>query len=143
VAYKYIIDKPSNCIFVEHTGRFTFEEASVFYVELMQDSGFKPNMNILRDLRAAKFPEDTDYQTVSLQARKVFDVFDRDLERAKIALVAADGHDYKILHQWILAGRLASGDVERRVFRSMEEAKSWLGLAEDHPTTFQDFAAMV
>jgi len=29
------------------------------------------------------------------------------------------------------------------VFRSMEEAKSWLGLAEDHPTTFQDFVAMV
>ncbi len=143
MAYRYIIDKPSNCIFVEHTGRFTFEEASVFYVELMQDSGFKPNMNILRDLRAAKFPDDTDYQMVSLHARKVFDAFDQDLEKAKIALVAADGRDYKILHQWILAGRFSGDDVERRVFRTMEEAKVWLGLAEDHPTTFQDFAAVV
>jgi len=131
MAWNYYIGTELNCVFVTHYGDFSITEAGEQYKTLIIDPKFRSGLNMIRDCRQIRMPDDYDYQTISREAKEVFSNFDQQLGRSKVALVVGNRNDYTIAHQWVVTGRF-SALVERKPFRDMAKAREWLGIPTEY-----------
>ena len=123
MATQYQIDPASGVVFTVFGGAITFEEVVAHAVELRGDPSFHPRFAELLDLREVTFTNLT-FEELELLSRTI-DPFSRAARRA---IVASSDLMYGTSRMYQEA-RGAEGNVQ--VFRTMKEARQWLGLADE------------
>jgi len=123
MATQYQIDAGIGLVFTIFRGAITFEEVVAHAVELRGDPAFHPRFTELLDLREVTFTNLT-FEELELLSRTI-DPFSRAARRA---IVASSDLMYETSRMY-QAARGAEENVQ--VFRTMKEARQWLGLADD------------
>ena len=62
---------------------------------------------------------------------------DDQLGDCRIALVVKNGRDYRKVHQFMVSLRFEKTQVERKAFRDIDQAFSWLGFPENFESQFE------
>jgi hypothetical protein len=102
------------------SGGMTFDDVSSTLKAVYSERDFRPELNVLWDLRGATLTEFS-----SSDVAKVVDVVRGNWTGGKAALVVARDSDFGMARMYELQhDRAASGEV--RVFRDFEEAKDWV-----------------
>lgn len=123
MATQYRIDARTGIVFTIFRGAITFEEVVAHAVELQGDPAFHPRFAELLDLREVTYSNLT-FDELELLSRTI-DPFSRAARRA---IVASSDLMYETSHMY----QQARGAVQTvQVFRMIEEARHWLGLAHD------------
>ena len=123
MATQYRIDRVARLVFTVFRGAITFEEVVTHAVELRGDPAFHAAFAELLDLRDVTYTNLTS-QELELLSRTI-DPFSQSAPRAIVAssdLMYGTSRMYK-------EARNSQDNVQ--VFRTMEEARRWLGLADD------------
>jgi hypothetical protein len=123
MATQYQIDPRTGVVLTIFRGAITFEEVVAHAVELRGDPSFRPRFAELLDLRDVTYTNLT-FEELELLSHTI-DPFSRAARRA---IVASSDLMYGTSRMYQEA-RDAEGNVQ--VFRTMKEARRWLGLAED------------
>ncbi len=132
MAWEFNFDSKLKCAFITYHEKLELYEIALMYEDLFADPEYRDGMNLLFDLSLIKFPKDYTFKTISEEANKVITDVNRRLGAIKLAVVVGNANDYKLFHQWIVSGRLTTGQVERKLFRETENAFAWIGLPEGY-----------
>ena len=132
------IDPDVNCLFVRHYGPFDLGEVLESLEENSSSPLFRRDMNVLRDYRDQTFPSDLTFKLLSGTSKSIMEDFDRKFGKCKAAIVVGDTTSYAKVHQYIVSTRLMVTQIERRLFREIEEAKEWLEIPEDYVVSYPD-----
>lgn len=119
----YKIDVGRRIVFTTMTGVLSFEQVVAHAVALKGDSQFHPSFSELLDLRGVTQSELTSEELVRLA--HTIDPFS---PRARRAIVTGSEPMYGTSRMY---QALREQESNIRVFRRMDEAHSWLGLARD------------
>ena len=131
MSWKTHIDPDLNCVFVQHFGTFALGEPSEQLRVLIEDPDYKVNMNLLRDVSQTYFPDTYDLSYIRRHAAPALVPIDDAIGTGRrVAWVLGNVSDYKVIHQWSVTGRLNYKVIERRPFRDVEKAMSWLGIPD-------------
>ena len=132
MAYEVHIEPSMNCVFIYHIGDFVPGEAARAIVEVAKNPKFRDGMNILRDMRQTKLPQEIDYQFFKSFQSDDLDDAKLAIGIAKLAWVVGNRDDYILVHQVTVKSRLELGSFNRKAFRDIEKAKEWLGIPADY-----------
>ena len=128
MAWKIHIDPDVYCSFIKFYGAFEFEQIIGAAGDMFSHPDYRAGMNILRDSREQHLLADVSFKSLSVEAKKMMELFDDKLGPSKLAIVVGNAQSYAKIHQYIVAGRLSKSPIERKAFRDIEKAKKWLGL---------------
>ncbi len=133
MAYRVHIDGDVNCVFVQHFGTVSSGEITEQLKFLVQDPAFNKNMNLLRDVTQTSLPENYDLEWFRRTSATIMALVDDDLGTGrKVAWVLGNVNDYKVVHQWSIVGRLYTNVMDRRPFRDVTKAMTWIGIPEGY-----------
>jgi hypothetical protein len=59
-----------------------------------------------------------------------------------MALVAGNGQSYAVIHQYVVSYRLEKSPLERKAFRDIEKALSWLDITDAYEIKYPDLDKM-
>ena len=138
MSFSTYIDPDANCLFVRHYGSFDLGEVLESLEENLSNPIFRIDMNVLRDYRDQTFPSDLTFKLLSGTSKSIMEDFDRKFGKCKAAIVVGDTTSYAKVHQYIVSTRLMVTQIERRLFREIEEAKEWLEIPEDYVVSYPD-----
>jgi hypothetical protein len=133
VPYKIKIDRDVNCVFVRHYDTFESGEDLLQLNELLQHPDYEKNLNLLRDVSELSLPEDYDLDFFRKNVNESMSRTEGKLGSGRnVAWVLNNAHDFKIVHQWTAIARLNLQVIERRPFRDIRAARTWLKIPENY-----------
>lgn len=128
VSYTY--DEKENFVYTKASGVLTDEDLREFAKAMVADPRIKPGLRELVDLRAV--------DSVKLSTDSLGFIIHLNLENAEkyrgkmIALVATRELLYGLSKYFEVISHLDNAPFRLEVFRTISEAKEWLGLKEHH-----------
>ncbi len=124
--FTYVIDPDRNLVSIEARGKITHEEALATFDEVVAHPEYRPDMGVLSDHRELETVMSVEFVKAFLRrVQRREDVF----RGARWAFVERGLVRYGMARMTsILSDALG---VELRAFRSMSEARRWLGVEED------------
>jgi hypothetical protein len=126
----YTYDEKENFVYTKASGVLTDEDLREFAKAMVADPRIKPGLRELVDLRAV--------DSVKLSTDSLGFIIHLNLENAEkyrgkmIALVATRELLYGLSKYFEVISHLDNAPFRLEVFRTISEAKEWLGLKEHH-----------
>ncbi len=105
--------------------------------DIADDPLHRGGMDIIHDLSATSYPDDFGGTPIRKAGRERLHEYDQKIGNCRIAWVVGSASDYAKGHRWVVSTRLSSKN-ERRVFRSIGEARQWLGIPEDYEIIYPE-----
>jgi hypothetical protein len=130
VPVSYTYDEKENFVYTKASGVLTDEDLREFAKAMVADPRIKPGLRELVDLRAV--------DSVKLSTDSLGFIIHLNLENAEkyrgkmIALVATRELLYGLSKYFEVISHLDNAPFRLEVFRTISEAKEWLGLKEHH-----------
>ena len=118
-----VIDKKAGVMIRTVTGELTFEDIKSSYEASLIRPDFQMNMNViwgLRDADASKI-----YKEDVIKIARYFETYIKNGDEYKAALVVSSDLEYGLSRMYQVA--VADLPAEIGIFRSLEEAKKWVG----------------
>mgnify|MGYP001273517877 CR=1 FL=1 len=132
MAYKFYIDPSVNCVFVLHYGEFHVDDPIQQYKEMLEHPQYLPDMNVLRDVLTTSLPVEYGFKFFSDRTTERYKNIEPHMGDCKVAWVLGTGKDYATMHQYNLTTRFGPLlRIERKPFRTIEDAKVWLDVPAD------------
>jgi len=137
MAYKFYIDPDVNCVFVLHYDTFNIDDTLHQYQEMIEHPTYTSNTNVLRDVLSTKLPEEFGFEFFSKETPERYKDIEPIMGKSNVAWVLGTGKDYATMHQFTLTTRFAPlSHIERKPFRSLEDAKEWLDIPADYEINY-------
>jgi hypothetical protein len=134
MAHTHYINDELKCAFVRYYDRFEKYEGFDALGDIVDNPLYQIGMDIIHNLSATSFPDNFGDGPIRKAGRERLAEYDRKTGICRIAWVVGSASDYAMGHRWVVSTRLTS-EIERRVFRSIDEAKEWLRIPEDYAIT--------
>jgi hypothetical protein len=135
MSYEVTLDTDVNCAFIHHKGQIGLEEIPASLDEVLAHPNFTKGMNILRDSRNARQPDEYGYDFFTSNSSQRLSKFESAFGICKLAWVISDAREFAIVHQYTLARRMSEDLIERQPFRTIQSAKEWLGIPPEYQTS--------
>jgi hypothetical protein len=119
VANYWIVDSKNRVVIAKFGGRLTIAEAEQYAADLRNNSSFDPSFSELADMTEVEDPQ-IDYASAARFARDI-DPFSHTSKRA---VVAPRPPMYETARMY----KLIRNDENIALFKTIDEAKNWLGL---------------
>ena len=136
MSYTTYVDPDTNCFFVHHYGPFDITEVLKSLEDVLINPLFRIDMNVLRDYRDQTSPSDITFNVLSGTSKTIMEDFDSKFGKCCAAIVVGDTQSYSKVHQYVVSTRLMKTQIERRVFREVDEAKEWLNIPMEYKIAF-------
>ncbi|HXZ42776.1 MAG TPA: hypothetical protein VEG68_18700 [Terriglobales bacterium] len=121
MAAHFKVDSSERLVTVRFDSNVTVQDVREYLAKLKSDATFEATFRELVDLTQV-VSSDLDFQAAMMLARDI-DPFSRETRRAFVAPRAATS---ATVHMY----QMARGDKSIAVFRTMDEAKDWLGIQQ-------------
>lgn len=139
MSYEHFIDNDIGCVFVRHYGEVTVDEFTRQIAHLIAEPKFVKGMYLLRDISETTLPAAYNLELINRDLKTRIEPHDVALgSNRKAAWVLGNPKDFKVIHQFCAITRLNLKIVDRQAFRSLENAKKWLGLPEDYEIKYAE-----
>ena len=122
----YEIDDHRGVIFARAEGVFHGRGWLEARKAMLEDPAFRPGLDVVMDLREAEAGSEAPAEIME-GSQQFADLADR-IGNIRVAVVAPGDALYGVAREWVVW--LSRGHASVRVFRDMDEATKWLGLAE-------------
>ena len=121
----YKIDKEKGTIFMKAQGDISIEDLIAFEKNLLKDPLFEAGLNSFVDFSKAQSTHDVDIEKIKMSLEYIESIQDKR-GRCKWAIYAP--YDYLYTFWLIFEGLSDKLNIEAKVFKDKEEAKTWLGI---------------
>ena len=119
----YSIDKATKGVYLTAKGRGQHRDFQLIIDQLAADPEFGPGMKLLCDYSQLEFDLPTEeIEDLSQQMKRLSPEF----TDCQVALISAGDLEYGLMRMFSLIS--SEAQFETRVFRSIENARKWLGL---------------
>jgi hypothetical protein len=138
MAYKFSIAPSVNCVFVLHFGVFDVDDTLQQYREMIENPLYTTNMNVLRNVLQAALPSEFGFEFFKQNTPKRYKDIEPIMGQSKVAWVLGSGKDHATMHQFSLTTRFGPlSHIERKPFRSVEDAKMWLDIPVNYEIRYE------